>query len=108
MTESVMNYEVDDCGSREWEETTALVAPGVLGVAVGLILGEVMHTSARRGVAIGLAGLGLAAVMPWVVAGVVDKVNGPASSRGVRRRLRGIRDAGDGMVQDELDDNGVI
>mgnify|MGYP005849716873 CR=1 FL=1 len=108
MSESVVNYEVDHAGSREWEETTALVAPSLFGVAAGLILGEMMHASARRGVAIGVGGLGLAAVMPWVVAGVANKINGPASRRGVRRRLRGIRDAGDGVVQDSLDEAGVM
>lgn len=105
---SETNYDFEECDPRAWEETTALLAPGLFGAAAGLILGEVMHTNARRGIAIGLAGLGLAAVMPWVVSGVVNKVNGPASRRGVQRRLRGIRDAGDGMVDETLEDVGVI
>lgn len=82
---------------REWAETSAMVAPTLLGAAAGLIVGEMMHTTARRGVAIGLAALGVAAVMPAAVTGVVRLINGPESARGVKRRLRGIRDAGDGV-----------
>lgn len=98
--------------SRDWIETTALVAPGLLGAATGLLLGDVMHRNARKGVAIALAGLGIAALVPLLVGGIANKVNGPSSARGVRRRLAGIRDAGDGLsgfsVEDELREQGVI
>lgn len=103
-----MTHLDDDFDNGAWEETTALVSPALLGAAAGLILGEVMHTNARRGIAIGLAGLGVAALMPWAVAGVVDKINGPRTRRGVQRRLRGIRDAGDGVVEESLKDAGVV
>lgn len=93
---------------RAWAETTALAAPTLLGAAAGLILGEMMHPSARKGIAIGLAALGVAAVVPIAVGGIVRKVNGPETARGVRRRLRGIRDAGDGFVEESLADSGVI
>ncbi|MGE9271558.1 MAG: hypothetical protein ACQKBU_12205 [Verrucomicrobiales bacterium] len=92
---------------KAWEETTALVSPALLGAAAGLILGEVMHANARRGIAIGLAGLGVAALMPLAVAGVVNKVNGPKTRRGVQRRLRKIRDSGD-TVEDGLSEVGII
>jgi len=96
-----MSY-VHDEQERDWTESAALASPALLGVAAGLILGEVMHPSARRGVAIGLAALGVAALAPLAVWGVVNRVNGPQSERGMQRRLRGIRDAGDGMLEEAL------
>lgn len=98
----------DDDFDTAWEETTALTSPALFGAAAGLILGEVMHPNARRGIAIGLAALGVAALMPLAVSGIVTRVNGPRTRRGVQRRLRGIRDAGDGVVEDALAENGVI
>lgn len=103
-----MSDEFDDAEAVEWTEASAMVSPALLGAAAGLILGEVMHTNARRGVAIGLAALGVAALMPLAVSGIVNRVNGPRTRRGVQRRLRGIRDAGDGFVEDELEEAGVI
>lgn len=105
-----MNPADDDNYDRDWTETTALAAPALLGTAAGLILGEMMHRSARRGVALGLAALGVATLLPLVVSGVINKVNGPESSRGARRRLRKIRDAGagDSFIEDSLSETGVI
>jgi hypothetical protein len=71
-----------------------IAAPGLIGAAAGLLLGEIMHRSARRGVALGLIGLGVAALAPAVIHGVMHKVNGPHTERGSRRRLRGIRNVG--------------
>ncbi len=102
-----MSYESDEADT-EWVEASAMASPALLGAAAGLILGEVMHRNARRGMAIGLAALGVAALMPLAVSGIVDRVNGPRTRRGVQRRLRGIRDAGDGFVEDELEETGVI
>ncbi len=105
-----MSSHDDDCCDRDWTETTALAAPALLGTAAGLILGELMHRSARRGVALGLAALGIATLLPLAVGGVLNKVNGPESSRGARRRLRKIRDAGAGdrFIEDSLSETGVI
>lgn len=102
-----MNHEIGE-EDLEWTEASAMAAPALLGAAAGLILGEVMHRNARRGMAIGLAALGVAALMPLAVSGIVERVNGPRTRRGVQRRLRGIRDAGDGFVDDELENAGVI
>lgn len=93
---------------RAWTETAALVSPALLGAAAGLIVGELMHSTARRGIAIGLAALGVAAIVPLAVGGIVNKVNGPESRRGAQRRLRGIRDAGDGFVEESLMRTGVM
>lgn len=101
-----MSYVQED-PDRDWTEATAMVAPALLGTAAGLILAEIMHDNARRGIAIGLAGLGVAALMPLAVGNVVDRVNGPRTKRGLRRRLGAIRDAG-AAIEDELAEAGVI
>lgn len=88
-----MNVEGIDDG-HGWVDGATMAAPGLLGAAAGLLLGELMHTSARRGVALGLIGLGVAALLPVTVGGVIRRVNGPGTKRGSLRRLRGIRDAG--------------
>lgn len=98
--------EEDD---RDWTENTALAAPALLGAAAGLILGEVMNSNARRGFAIGLAALGVVALVPLTVGGIVNKVNAPQTRRGARRRLEGIRRAGgNGFVENELRESGVV
>lgn len=66
----------------------------MLGAAVGVFLGDLMHRDNRRPVALALAALGAAALAPRLVESVADKVNGPNSRRGNRRTLRNIRDAG--------------
>lgn len=99
--------------SRDWIETTALAAPALLGAATGMLLGDLMHRGARKGIALALGGLGVAALVPFLVEGIANKVNGPNSARGVRRSIRKIRDAGDGLpfyndVDDDLREQGVI
>lgn len=100
--------EMIEDDDRDWRENTALAAPALLGAAAGLILGEVMHSGARRGFAIGFAALGVAALVPLTVGGIVNKVNGPQTRRGARRRLEGIRSVGEGFVGDELAEAGVV
>ncbi|MEY4245563.1 MAG: hypothetical protein RLZZ245_3148 [Verrucomicrobiota bacterium] len=77
-----------------WIETSALTAPALLGAAAGLLLGDLMHRGARRGIGIGLGVIGVAALLPFVVGGVTDLVTGPRSKVGVRRKIQRIRDAG--------------
>jgi hypothetical protein len=96
-----------------WIETSALTAPALLGASAGLLLGDLMHRSARRGVGIGLGILGVAALLPFAVGGVAWLVTGPRSRVGVRRKIQRIRDAGIGApayddVDQELRDQGVI
>ena len=87
-----------------WIETSALTAPALLGAAAGLLLGDLMHRNARRGVGIGLGALGVAALLPFVVGGVTGLVTGPRSKVGVRRKIQRIRDAGIGAPDyDEVD-----
>lgn len=94
----------DDDGERDWTEATALAAPALLGAAAGLILGDLMHPNAKRGVALAVAALGVATLLPLAVGGVVNLVNGPQSKFGARRRLRKIRDAsiGHGYIEEHL------
>lgn len=78
---------------KNWIETSASFAPAMLGAAAGVFLGDMMHRDTRRPIALTLAALGVCALAPSVVETVADKINGPASRRGTRRTLRGIRDA---------------
>lgn len=79
---------------KNWKEVTSAAAPTVLGVAAGILLGDMMHRGARRPVAFSLACLGMLAVTPTVVGVVKKKVAGPQTARGSRRTLDGIRNAG--------------
>ncbi len=79
-----------------WIETSALTAPALLGASAGLLLGDLMHRGARRGMGIGLGLLGVACLIPAAVGGVAWLVTGPKSRVGVRRKIQRIRDAGIG------------
>lgn len=89
-----MADEYSETTAPAWVENSALTAPALLGAAAGLLLGDLMHRSARRGVGIGLGVLGIAALLPFVVGGVTGLVTGPRSKFGVRRNIQRIRDAG--------------
>ncbi len=97
-----------------WVESSALAAPVILGVATGLLVGNLMHPGARRGLGLGLGILGVAALLPFVVDGVADLITGPRSKFGVRRKIQKIRDIGLGspIQEDEVDaqlrEHGVI
>ncbi len=96
-----------------WVENSTLAAPALIGAAAGLLLGDLMHPSARRGVGIGLGTLAIIAMMPVVVGGMTSLVTGPKSKVGVRRRIQRIRDAGIGApdydeVDAELREQGLI
>jgi hypothetical protein len=96
-----------------WIENSALTAPALLGAAAGLLLGDLMHRGARRGVGIGLGALGIAALLPFVVGGVTDLVAGPRSKLGVRRKIQRIRDAGIvapdyNEVEEQLREQGLL
>ena len=97
----------------QWIETSALVAPTLLGAAAGLLLGDMMHRNARRGVGIGLGALGVLAVLPLMVDGVAGLITGPRSRYGVRNKIQTIRDGGNGLpghdeVDEELREQGLV
>lgn len=96
-----------------WVEGSALAAPAILGAAAGMLVGDLMHQSARRGIGIGLGILGVAALLPFAVDGVAALITGPRSKFGVRRKIQKIRDIGIGTpiydeVDDELREQGVV
>lgn len=97
----------------QWIETSALVAPALIGASAGLLLGDAMHRGARRGLGIGLGAVGIAALLPFAVGGVTWLITGPRSKVGVRRKIQRIRDIGIGAplhdeVDAELEEQGLI
>jgi hypothetical protein len=88
-----------------WVEGSTLAAPVILGAAAGLLVGDMMHSNARRGIGISLGVLGILAFVPFVVDGVAGLITGPKSKFGVNRKIQKIRDIGIGSPShDEVDD----
>lgn len=88
-----------------WVEGSTLAAPVILGAAAGLLVGDMMHSNARRGIGISLGVLGILAFVPLVVDGVAGLITGPKSKFGVNRKIQKIRDIGIGSPShDEVDD----
>lgn len=97
----------------QWIELSAMAAPVLLGTAAGLLLSDLMHRNARRGVGLGLGALGVLAILPFVVDGVAGLVSGPRSRYGVRKKIQQIRDGGNGLpdhdgVDEELREQGLL
>jgi uncharacterized membrane protein YfcA len=95
----------------DWKDHTAIAAPALIGAAAGLLLGEMMHRGARRGIAFGLLALGVAAIAPFTVGEIRLRINDPGTRRGSQKRLRSIRHAGAvGLddVEEELREQGLI
>lgn len=97
----------------QWAENSALTAPALLGASAGLLLGDLMHGNARRGVGIGLGVIGVALAAPFLFGNIRGLITGPKSKIGVRRSIQSIRDAGIGApdedsVDAELREQGVI
>ena len=100
-----------------WVENSALTAPALLGASAGLIVGDMMHGTARRGLGLGLGIVGVALLAPYVFGTARGLITGPRSKAGVRRRIQSIRDAGMGEsdqaadydeVDNELREQGVV
>lgn len=88
-----------------WVEGSTLAAPVILGAAAGLLVGDMMHSNARRGVGISLGVVGILALLPIVVDGVAGLITGPRSKFGVNRKIQKIRDIGIGSPsQDDVDE----
>ncbi len=110
-----MEYGQKEASKKNWVAKSSAAAPSVLGVAAGIMLGDMMHRGARRPVAFSLACLGMLAITPTVVGAVKKKVAGPQTKRGSRKTLDGIRNAGvpegdatTSYLGDELGDNMYI
>jgi len=96
-----------------WVENSAVAAPAILGAAAGFLIGDLMHSSARRGVGVMLGLVGVAALLPFAVDGLANLVTGPKSKFGVNRKIQKIRDAaggshGEDEVEETLREHGVI
>ena len=66
-----------------------------VGCGIGLLLAGKLGRPAQKTTAATLLGVGALLAMPWVVETVLERLNGPGSARGERRRLDRIRtDAG--------------
>ena len=88
-----------------WVEGSTLAAPVILGAAAGLLVGDMMHSNARRGVGISLGIVGILALLPIVVDGVAGLITGPRSKFSVNRKIQKIRDIGIGSPsQDDVDE----
>lgn len=85
-----------------WAETTADVGSAILGAAVGIVVGDLIKEEARKPVAFVVGCLGVAAIVPAVVDGVREVISGPKTTRGVKRTLRSIRDAGVSSAESDL------
>ena len=90
----------EEMEQRDWTDNTAMVAPALMGTAAGLLLGEMMHRGARRGLAFGLLVLGIAALAPFTVGEIKQRINAPGTKRGAMRRRRSIREAGAAGMDD--------
>ena len=79
---------------NNWLDKSSSIAPGLIGAAAGMVLGDMMHRNARRPLAFSLFCLGVAAITPSVVGVLKEKVAGPQTKRGSKRTLESIRNAG--------------
>lgn len=86
--------------AKKLVEAGAECAPVVLGVAAGILLGDLMHDKARKPIAFVLGVLGAAAIAPTVVEVVRDRVSGPTTHRGTQRTLRSIREGAGAPARD--------
>lgn len=94
-----MNGKSHDPG-KKIVETSAECAPVVLGVAAGIVMGDMMHRSARRPLAFALTILGAAAIAPTVMDALRNKVSGPNTQRGTERTLQSIREGAGAPARD--------
>ena len=62
-----------------WVENSALTAPAILGASAGLLIGDMMHGTARRGLGLGLGVVGVAMLAPYVFGSVRSLITGPRS-----------------------------
>ena len=66
-----------------------------VGCGIGLLLAGKLGRPAQKTTAATMLAVGALLAMPWVVENVLERLNGPGSARGERRRLETIRtDAG--------------
>ena len=70
------------------------IAPAAIGFAAGLLLAERMNHERRQGLASVLLSVGVMAALPLAIDYAAKTLDSPASRRGSKRKLRGIRSSG--------------
>lgn len=81
------------CGSTCVLWTLLVAGKSAIGFALGLLFADRIQSKCRQSLIISLLSFGVAAVAPMLVAILVRQINLPESDRGMRRRLRSIREA---------------
>ena len=85
-----------------YETYASMIAPAALGGALGVLFGRGMSRTTSNVVALSLLAASAAIAAPLITDLVQRTANRPASARGSRRRLEGIRNTG--LPEDELND----
>lgn len=75
------------------------LAHTAIGCGVGLLIADKIRSTRRQTTAIAMISVALASAVPVVVSYVTSHLNAPESKRGVRKRLRSIRE--DSGLHDE-------
>jgi hypothetical protein len=78
------------------------VSQAAIGCGIGFLLADKVSAKRRTAAAVGLLCLAIATTAPALVGVVVDKINGPQSKLGVRRRLRSIREDSGFQAEEEV------
>ena len=77
--------------SDSFQTSLLAITQTAVGCGIGLLLAGKLGRSAQKTTAASLLAVGALLAMPWVVENVLDRLNGPGSARGERRRLDRIR-----------------
>lgn len=77
------------------------LAQTAIGCGVGLLVADKIRSSKRQTTAIAMISVALASAVPAIVGYVSSHVNAPESKRGMRKRLRSIRE--DSGMHDEAE-----
>lgn len=96
---------------RHYETYASMIAPAAAGCALGLLFGRGMRRGTSNIVSLSLLTASVAIAAPLITDLVARAANRPASARGSRRRLEGIRNGAlpdDGLKEFYADSPGVL
>jgi hypothetical protein len=72
--------------------TLLTISQAAIGCGMGILIADKISKNKRNATAMAMLALATAMTVPALVGVVADLINGPQSRRGVRRRLRSIRE----------------